>query len=459
MTSDHPALATISSPARGSKAALTWADLAYGSVTIASTLPWAIVDGWLLYFYLPPVPAGGRVPAALYGVPVLAVSLLNIFLNPVIGHLSDQARGRWGRRLPFVGIGAVPLLAAFVLLWRPPVAASSAFNLVYLTAILAVYTLAYSAVMVPLTALLPELTQSEAHRVRLASLWAGAQMLGVMLTAFAGPLITEFGYAGMAQIYAVIAIPLFYLPFLVLRERPGSQTPVSARLGFRTGLAFTVRNRPFLILTAAGLCSGTAIAFSLIVVPYLVTEICVLAQASSVWFFGLAVVASLVCYPLVTWLALQIGKWRVLVGALALAGLALPALALIGPWWPLPLMAQGLIWVAVESAATAPVIVLPPAIIADLTDDDARRTAQRREGAFYSVWVLQNQTVTGLAAAVVPLILLLGRSRFDPRGPLGVRVVSLIGGGLCLLAGWLCWRYPLHTAPGDQNAGHADPYA
>ena len=46
-------------------------------------------------------------------------------------------------------------------------------------------------------------------------------------------------------------------------------------------------------------------------------------------------------------------------------------------------------------------------------------------------------------AALLPLLLLLGRSHLEPQGPLGVRLVGALGGAF-MLAGFLIFlRYPL----------------
>ena len=456
MTGPLPALVSASSLAtRSRQAAPLWMDLAYAGVGLAATIPWAIVDSWLLYFYLPPGENGARVPAVFYGAPVAVACVVNIVLCPVVGHLSDVARSRWGRRRPFIAVGALLLVAAFALLWQPPVAGNSALNLIYLMAILTLYNIACSMVTIPLNSLLPELARSEYHRVRLATAWAGAQMLGILLAALAGPLIQQIGYVPMARLYAAIALPFFYLPLPALREPPHRPISPESRPGFGASLALAVQNRSFRILTAVGLCTGLALAVVLLIMPFLVTEICTLGQADSAWFFGAAVITSLICYPAVTGLSQRFGKRRVLTGALGLSALALPVLALIGPWWRLPPLLQGLLGVTLVSAVAAPISVLPPAFIADLTDADARRTGQRREGAFYSVWVLQSQLVTGIAAMVTPVILLLGRSRLDPAGPLGVRAAIVFGGCLYGLAYLFFRRYP-PALVFEPRSGHPD---
>ncbi len=442
MTGPLPALASAPSLATSHRhEAPLWLDIAYGSVGLAATLPWAIVDSWLLFFYLPPSTGGARVPVALYGIPIAAACLVNIVLCPIIGHFSDRARCRWGRRRPFVGLGALLLLAAFALLWQPPVAGMSTLNLVYLALILLAYNIAYSLVEVPFVSLLPELARSESHRVRLATILAVAQLLGVLLAALAGPLIEQLGYTRMAWLYVAMALPFFYLPLPALREEVNRRTSAEDRPSLGASLTFIAHHRSFLMLTGATLCTGLALAFTILIMPFLVTEICARSQADSAWFFGAAVVTSLVCYPAVIWLSRRLGKRRVFAASLGLSALAFPGLALIGPQWPLPLLTQGILWVILESAVAAPVSVLPPAFIADLTDDDARRTGHRREGVFFSVWVLQNQLVAGVAAVVAPVILLLGRSHLNPQGPLGVRVISLVCGGLCAGAYVLIRRY------------------
>jgi Na+/melibiose symporter-like transporter len=114
------------------------------------------------------------------------------------------------------------------------------------------------------------------------------------------------------------------------------------------------------------------------------------------------------------------------------------------------------LWITLQAIAMSGVIILPSAFAAEITDYDAQQTGQRREGAYYAFWGVLDQLVKGTAAAVLPLVLLLGRSHADPMGPLGVRLIGPLGGALLLAAGLVFLRYPLRSPlPGAATASVA----
>ncbi len=419
-------------------------DIFYALISLGSTATWAVLGGWLLYFYLPPEGEGtAMVPAALYGGVMFIVRAINAVIAPPIGHLSDQTRSRWGRRLPLMFASALPMLILFVLLWTPPLAGKSIWNLVYLAVIFLLYNLAYTFNQIPYTALLPEIALTDQHRVRISAWTSGAFLVGMILSGLAGPLIDRLGYAGMAAVYAVGTLPLFYLPFLVLRERPGRQVDATERLNFREGLRVMLTNRPFRIMTATGVFYWSVTTFVQAVIPFIVTEICQLSKSDTFYFYIPGLLASLACYPLVTWLSNKVGKWAVFAGSLLASAIVLPGLMLIGDWLPLPLRTQGFIWITLQAIAMSGVTMLPPAFGADIVDHDETLTGQRREGAYYATWGFLDQVINGAAAAILPLVLLLGRSQSDPHGPLGVRMIGVLGGVMMLAAFLIFLNYPL----------------
>ena len=420
-------------------------DLSYGLLSAGSTVIWSVLAGWLLYFYRPPN-GPPLVPAALYGVVVLSVRLASALFAAPIGYLSDHTRGKWGRRLPYMAISGLPMIVFFVLLWTPPEKGESIGNLIYLTVVFALHSAAYTFHQIPTTALLPDIAVTESHRVRISAISSGAMLVGMVVSALAGPLIDKLGYSTMAVIFGIALLPTLYLPLLVLRERPGRQIEVEQRLTFRQAVSAVLRNPAFLTLTAAGALYWSTTAFVQGALPFIVTEVCLLSEASTFIFYAPAIAASLICYPIIIRLVRRFGKWQVFTGSLLASAVVLPGLLLIGPWMPLSLKAQGLVWVTLQATAMAGVMMLPPAFGAEITDYDEQLTGQRREGIYYATWGLFDQVINGAAAALLPLILLLGSSHTAPQGALGVRLVGPICGVMMLVAFLVFRRYPLRPA-------------
>lgn len=417
------------------KPSLLRIDLPYSLITLATAAQWALMGGWLLYFYLPPDGAV-LVPAALYGLAMAGMRAASALSAPLVGRLSDHLRGRWGRRAPLMAVSGLPLCVLFVLLWLPPVRSESAWNLAYLTAVLGAYSVVFSLNQVPYMALLPEIAEADTHRVRVSAWTSGMLLAGMVVGGLASPLIEHLGYAPTALAYAVFSLPLLYLPLLYLRERPERQIAAEARLSWRESFAFLAKNKPFVVMTLAGFCFWAIPTLILAILPFVVTEVCAL-DAGDAWMFYLgALLPAALCYPLVTRLAASWGKKPLFAASLALSAVVLPGLTMVDRPW------QGLVWIALQAVAMSPVAMLPPVFGAEIVDQDEALTHQRREGAYYSAWAFLDQVVKGAVELLLPLLLLLGRSRADAHGPLGVRLAAVLGGVL-LFVGFLAFRrYP-----------------
>jgi len=415
--------------------------IAYAIITLATSTLWGVLSGWLLYFYLPPS-GTSLVPAALFSLVILLSRVANAAITLPIGYLSDRTRTRWGRRLPYIFGGAFAIPWLFFLLWTPPhPAAQSPWNLLYLAAVMLAYNIVYEIHQVPYEALLPELIGAEKQRINISAWRSGFQLGGAVLAGAVGPMLETLGYGSTMMIFALGTIPFLCLPAFFLHE------PKNADLGrevisFRDSLRLTIHNRAFQVYTLAWVLFWMASTFVMETLPYIVTEVCRLGEADTIFFYLPAILVSLACFPLVTWLANRYGKGRIFSLSLLAGALVLPGLFLIGAWIPLPLIVQGISWIILEAIALSGAQVLPAAIAAEVTDLDAQQTGQRRAGSFYAMWGLLDQLASGFALALLPLFLLLGRSALSPHGPLGVRILGLVGGGL-LLAGFFIFRaYP-----------------
>jgi len=414
--------------------------LAYTIITLGSSTLWGVVSGWLLYFYLPP----GQpplVPLAYYSIVILISKAVNILLGLPVGYISDHTRSTWGRRLPYIIGGAIFTPILFLLLWTPPQSGSPELTLLYLFLVLIGFNAAYEIHQVPYEALLPELAIEEKDRVAISSWKTGFLLGGNILAGFTGPLIGKLGYFHTMLIFAVLVAPLIILPGFFLRKQIDHTFQPVRQISFLTSLKITFSNRAFQVFAITWGLMWTAATLVLETLPFVVTEICHLKESDTVYFYLPAIVVTLMAFPLITRLSERLGMKTVFRGSLLAGAISLPLLILIGDWIPIPLLAQGILWVVLQSASLAGAQILPGAMIAEITDYDERLTGQRREGSFYSIWGLLNQVSSGLGLAIIPLFLLLGRSRSDPQGPLGVRLLGLVGGILLLVAFWVFRQY------------------
>jgi GPH family glycoside/pentoside/hexuronide:cation symporter len=84
--------------------------------------------------------------------------LLDILTDPLIGYFSDNTHSRWGRRRPWMFVGMLVAAIIAVIMWYPPMGASSASNIhsaanIYVVAMLVLlFTFGYSFFTIPYTA-------------------------------------------------------------------------------------------------------------------------------------------------------------------------------------------------------------------------------------------------------------------------------------------------------------------
>ncbi|MEW6522836.1 MAG: MFS transporter [Bacillota bacterium] len=74
-----------------------------------------MIATWPLYFYSPP-PGVGRqlLPVCLSALALTAGRVVDALADPVVGYASDHTRSPWGRRLPYLVGGWVPLTLVFL---------------------------------------------------------------------------------------------------------------------------------------------------------------------------------------------------------------------------------------------------------------------------------------------------------------------------------------------------------
>ncbi|MGC9396106.1 MAG: MFS transporter [Anaerolineae bacterium] len=146
--------------------------------------------------------------------------------DPLIGHISDRTRTRWGRRRPFLLFGAIPYALVFMLLWwRPPWTSDVALAVYYALAYV-LFDAAATFVYMPYFALTPELTPDYDERTALTSYRMFFSILGSLIS-FTLPLVIVGSFTPqnaprvmtMGVIFGVTAALAVLITFFGTRER------------------------------------------------------------------------------------------------------------------------------------------------------------------------------------------------------------------------------------------------
>jgi len=136
--------------------------LLYGMAYIPVALATVLSMTWIMMRYRPPASATASVALVTgfaFGAAIILGRVVDAVADPLVGYWSDRVRSRWGRRKPFILVGGPILAVAFLLLWTPPVQTGVAtVNAVYLAFAASFLFFAFTIVVCPYLAMLPEIT-------------------------------------------------------------------------------------------------------------------------------------------------------------------------------------------------------------------------------------------------------------------------------------------------------------
>jgi GPH family glycoside/pentoside/hexuronide:cation symporter len=366
---------------------------------------------------------------ALVGLLGALPRLTDAITDPLMGFISDRTRSRWGRRRPYIFVGAIAVGIVYALLWQLPDGKTETFYFWYFLSGSLVFYLAYTVFVTPWVALGYELTPDYHERTRLMGTQNFVGQLAYMVSPyFLAIMYSERmfddvvdGAAGLALIIAVVVIVVGPLPAILLRERftagagndDGKGSALNSIREFFHGFLVTLRFAPFLKLCAATFLvfNGFILiaAFQSYVIIYYVFRGDAAAGSEFVGHAGLVqTICAFGVIVIVTWLATKIGKRRAFFVAtgISMAGYALKWVCYNPdqPWLvllPAPLIAFGL----------GGLFTLMPSMIADVVDCDELETHERREGMYGSIfwWVVK----LGMAVAIAAGGIMLNVTGFD----------------------------------------------
>jgi glycoside/pentoside/hexuronide:cation symporter, GPH family len=365
---------------------------------------------------------------ALVGLLGALPRLFDAFTDPLVGYISDQTKSRWGRRRPYIFIGAIAAGIIFALLWQLPSGKSEMYYFWFFLIGSLVFYLAYTIFATPWVALGYELTPDYHERTRVMAVQNFMGQLAYLVSpwflwimqnnALFDDLVS--GARSLAIVIGAVVICIGILPAIFLKERFREVAVQELIAGFRAstldffrGFAAALKFSPFLKLCVATFMvfNGFMLVASFqayVIIYYVFSGDQSLGAQYAGWSGTVSAIATFCVIFFVSWLSTKIGKRRAFFVAtgVSIVGYALkwfcyspqyPLLLLL----PAPLIAFGL----------GGLFTLMGSMVADVCDLDELESHERREGMFGSIywWVVK----LGMAAALALGGLLLNATGFD----------------------------------------------
>ncbi|MDB5000233.1 MAG: transporter, partial [Mucilaginibacter sp.] len=377
--------------------------LAYACGMIGWSTMTNIIIVMLPYFYLPPNNAGlmPLIPQLLvFGIfnilSLITASgrLVDAFFDPFIASLSDKSNNKHGRRIPYMQWAILPAVVFCALTFYPWVKGESVHNAWWLTLTLIFFFMGATTYIIPYNALLPELTNTAAERVKLSSLQQVGFVIGIVLSAtvnnFANLIeyyfnITNRNTAVQYTIWgmAVFSGLIMLIPIFSIDEKAYSNSKPS-HLPLLPAIRKTFQNRNFKYYLISDFSYYMALSIISSGLLFFITVLLPLPESMGGTLMGMMVMVSLIFYPLVNYLSKRIGKKPIVLFSFGMLSLIFVAIFFLGK---LPFEPTTQIYILVLSASfpLASLGILPNAILAEIAQDDAKRTGENREGMFFAV--------------------------------------------------------------------------
>lgn len=403
------------------------------------------------------------VPLLLVGLALSLPRLIDVVLDPFIGNWSDRLVSRWGRRRPFILVGALLCAVVAAMIWYFPAGRSVTFYFYWLLGGCALMSVAYSVLIVPYGALGLELVSDYHGRTALMGTKSILHKVSGIVNQWLLKWVREAGegnlVAGGRICAPVIAATIAVLGIITVwkvPERPSTRPPSPRpRVSLRDSWRITLGQPDFRRLVLA----QVFIYMSFLVIDTTGFYLNVFyvhggdmgAGAAMKGWYGMAFQGcGILAVPLIVRLSRRIGKrttflWCAL--SIAVGGIAKWFCYVPGAGW----------WIVLPSALMGPglvsAMVLAPSMTADLCDLDAATSGARREGIFNSVlaWAVKFSVTGSILLANVVLHLVGWRTELlanQTESTFLAMRVAFVGGTvvLALLAAGCIWRYTVTPA-------------
>lgn len=362
--------------------------LRYAVGMFGTSIPINMFKTYASYFYIEKL---GLITTAQFATILFIYTFIDAIDNPVYGFVSDHTHSKWGRRRPWLVIGAPLLVLCFVMFFNPPGVLNGPSAFYYMLLMYLLTGTLDSLINANYGALFPELFKTEGIRAKTNVLRQTFQLVAMIISIALTPVITGvLGYSTTAILYGLLAIiVIWYMSF-------GCHEPMENVKAPQPNLLKSIKeicSNPkfwFFGITNAAFFSGLGLMQA--GVPFYVKYHLGESDGSATIMLGVLIVAAIAFMPL--WV--KIVKKLTLIPAWRLA-LLLTAISII-PLYFVQNIVGASIFVLGLSFAMAGTYATMDIVGAKILDEDEERYKVHRAGTFGSLLGMLNK-VSGFFTA------------------------------------------------------------
>lgn len=372
--------------------------------------------------WMPVFNIGYGISPGILGLILMAFRAWDALADPIMGNLSDNTRTRWGRRRPYLIIGAIATGLCSGLIWQVPEGLSDFWMLVWISGMglllftcFTVWAMPYYSFMLELTPDYDERTRLSAYRAFFSqlSLLGGAWVLPLAASSyFADPATGEADLVhGMKTVgigLGLVTMLVGMLPGLFVTERfYAKEAAHQEKESLWISIRETLGTGPLWLLVGIIFCknigNGLTQQLGAYINIYYISE-GELSDAAIIegWKYTVGVLAGLLSIPFWTWLSERYEK-KVCLYLILGSGIvgSFINLVCLNPDYPYLQLIPSIFGAAITGA----IWLILPSMMADIADYDELRTHRRREGSINAVFSLSIKIALTLAAGLSGYIL------------------------------------------------------
>ena len=444
--------------------------LAYASGMLGWSVLTSAVAVMLVYFYQPPGESGLANLIPKIGVLGLinAMSMIMIsarlwdaIIDPVIAWFSDKSTHQLGRRVSFMRWALAPIIISCFFLFTPATRIESEANIWYLIFIQILFNLSVSLYIIPYNAMLPELGHTSVLKLRISTYQQLGFISGWIIAASCPAIVDAFKSSGMETfrayqlaiwiVFAIGCVFLIFPAFSIDEKRYCYGTPTTEKL--IPNLLPVIKNKNFFLYLVSDFTYFISLTTMGTGALYFVTVLLHLPESYGTIMIIIMVGLSVAFYPLVNWLGTQVSKKILVLISLVMLSFIFLYVFYLGNA-SVSNQYEAYLLSTVMAVPLAFLGILPPVILAEITQYDSIKTGQNREATYFAIRSLFIQFGQTLGLALFTILIGLNAEkstgkwlseRFPevPFEELGIRLTGIIGFTLCLLAAFifLFFRY------------------